>query len=165
MSVSASHTNHEEIYQLVSFVIDNEEFGVDVLKVQEINRVLELTRVPNCPDFVEGIINLRGRIVPVVDLRRRFNLPSIEKDNHTRIIVVELTDRTVGFLVDRVHEVIRIERAIIESPPDLVTNVQTRYITGVAKLDDRLLILLDLDSVLTTAEQKLLDLEENEVLC
>ncbi len=165
MSDSATHTNQEEIYQLVSFVIDNEEYGIDILKVQEINRVLEMTQVPSSPDFVECIINLRDRIVPVVDLRRRFNLPSIEKDNQTRIIVVDINDKTVGFLVDRVHEVIRIERASIEPTPDLVTNVQTRYITGVAKLDDRLLILLDLDSVLSTTEQQLLDFEKTEALC
>ena len=98
--------------------------------------------------------------MPVVDLRLRFNLPQIEKDNNTRIIVVELEEKTVGFLVDRVKEVIRIETAIIDPPPELVTNVQTRYITGVAKLEDRLLILLDLDRVLTTVEQELLTLEE-----
>jgi len=160
MSNQAKQASREELYQLVNFDIANEEFGVDILKVQEIIRVLEVTRVPNCPAFVEGVINLRGKIVPVVDLRLRFNLPQIEKDNNTRIIVVELEEKTVGFLVDRVKEVIRIETAIIEPPPELVTNVQTRYITGVAKLEDRLLILLDLDRVLTTVEQELLTLEE-----
>ena len=161
MSNQAKQASREELYQLVNFDIANEEFGVDILKVQEIIRVPEVTRVPNCPAFVEGVINLRGKIVPVVDLRLRFNLPKIEKDNNTRIIVVELEEKTVGFLVDRVKEVIRIETAIIDPPPELVTNVQTRYITGVAKLEDRLLILLDLDRVLTTAQQEvLLTLEE-----
>ncbi len=160
MANQAKQTSRDELYQLVNFDIANEEFGVDILKVQEIIRVLEVTRVPNCPEFVEGVINLRGKIVPVVDLRLRFNLPQIEKDNNTRIIVVELEQKTVGFLVDQVKEVIRIDTAIIEPPPELVTNVQTRYITGVAKLEDRLLILLDLDRVLTTAQQELLTLEE-----
>ncbi len=164
MSNQTKQASRDELYQLVNFDIANEEFGVDILKVQEIIRVLDVTRVPNCPAFVEGVINLRGKIVPVVDLRLRFSLPQIEKDNNTRIIVVELAEKTVGFLVDRVKEVIRIETSIIEPPPELVTNVQTRYITGVAKLEDRLLILLDLDRVLTTVEQELLTLEESEAV-
>ncbi len=142
------------IYQLVSFVIENEEFGVDILKVQEIIRTVEITRVPKSPDFVEGVINLRGKIVPVIDLRKRFGIEKKEQDNETRIIVVELPDKVVGFLVDRVKEVIRVEKSVIEPPPELTTNVSANYITGVAKLEDRLLILLDLDKVLSSEEQE-----------
>lgn len=151
-------TTQTDVYQLVSFEIAGEEFGVDILKVQEIIRVLDVTRMPNAPAFIEGVINLRGQIVPVIDLRQRFDLPSKEKDGNTRIVVVELSGKTVGFLVDRVQEVIRVETAIIEPPPDLVTNVQTRYITGVAKLEDRLLLLLDLDQILKADEQEALAL-------
>jgi purine-binding chemotaxis protein CheW len=145
---------NEMIYQLVSFVVENEEFGVDILKVQEIIRTVEITRVPKSPDFVEGVINLRGKIVPVIDLRRRFGIDKKAHDNETRIIVVELPDKVVGFLVDKVKEVIRVEKSIIEAPPELTTNVDTNYITGVAKLQDRLLILLDLDRVLSNEEQE-----------
>ncbi|MFQ5571786.1 MAG: chemotaxis protein CheW [Rhodothermales bacterium] len=148
-----------EVYQLVSFEIAEEEFGIDILKVQEIIRFMEMTRMPNTPDFLEGVINLRGQIVPVVDLRKRFNLPGKEKDKDSRIVVVELSNKTVGFLVDSVQEVIRVETSVIDPPPELVTTIHTHYITGVAKLEDRLLILLDLDAVLSKNEQKELQVE------
>lgn len=144
----------EDLLQLVSFVIDSEEFGIDILKVQEIIRPVEITRVPNAPAFVEGVINLRGRIVPVVDLRKRFGLAEREQDQHTRIIVVELVDRVVGFMMDAVREVIRVDRSVIEPAPELAIGIDTDYIKGVAKLEDRLLILLDLEEVLTADERK-----------
>ena len=143
----------EDLLQLVSFVIENEEFGIDILKVQEIIRPVEITRVPNSPAFVEGVINLRGRIVPVVDLRKRFGLPERDQDQHTRIIVVELVDRVVGFMMDAVKEVIRVDRRVIEPAPELAIGIDTDYIKGVAKLEDRLLILLELEEVLTEYEK------------
>jgi len=159
----AAQTN-ETIYQLVSFVVESEEFGVDILKVQEIIRTVDITRVPKSPAFVEGVINLRGKIVPVIDLRKRFGIEKKAHDNDTRIIVVELPDKVVGFLVDRVKEVIRVEKSVIEAPPELTTNVNSNYITGVAKLQDRLLILLDLDKVLSNDEQEhLVDLATEKV--
>lgn len=143
----------DEILQLVSFKIENEEFGVDILKVQEINRMLQITRVPNTPDFIEGVINLRGRVIPVIDLRVKFNMPRKEHDKQTRIIVVELEDKTVGFLVDEVNEVLRIPKSITEAPPELVSNVNSEFITAVGKLEDRLIILLDLEKALTLKEK------------
>lgn len=142
-----------DLLQLVSFVIENEEFGIDILKVQEIIRPVEITRVPNAPTFIEGVINLRGRIVPVVDLRKRFGLPQRDRDQNTRIVVVELNDRVVGFMMDAVREVIRVDRSVIEPPPDLAIGIDTHYIKGVAKLEDRLLILLELEEVLTAEEK------------
>lgn len=152
--MNMSTQTNETIYQLVSFVVEKEEFGVDILKVQEIIRTVEITRVPKSPEFVEGVINLRGKIVPVIDLRRRFGIEKKVHDNETRIIVVELPDKVVGFLVDKVKEVIRVEKSVIEPPPELTTNINANYITGVAKLQDRLLILLDLDKVLSSEEQE-----------
>ncbi len=152
--MTANNQSNETIYQLVSFVVEDEEFGVDILKVQEIIRTVDITRVPKSPEFVEGVINLRGKIVPVIDLRIRFGIAKHERDNETRIIVVELSDRVVGFLVDKVKEVIRVEKNIIEPPPELTTSISSNYITGVAKLQDRLLILLDLDKVLSGEEQE-----------
>ncbi|MCL4539150.1 MAG: chemotaxis protein CheW [Bacteroidetes bacterium] len=152
--MTANNQSNETIYQLVSFVVEDEEFGVDILKVQEIIRTVDITRVPKSPEFVEGVINLRGKIVPVIDLRIRFGIAKRERDNETRIIVVELSDRVVGFLVDKVKEVIRVEKNIIEPPPELTTSISSNYITGVAKLQDRLLILLDLDKVLSGEEQE-----------
>lgn len=145
-----------DLLQLVSFLIETEEFGVDIIRVQEIIRLIDITRVPNTPEFIEGVINLRGRIVPVVDLRARFGMPKKERTNNTRIIVVELQDKVVGFMVDSVKEVIRVEKNIIEPPPDLAVGIDTPYIKGVAKLEDRLLILLDLEEVLTDQETELL---------
>ncbi len=142
-----------QLLQLVSFLIEEEEFGVDILNVQEIIRPVDITRVPNAPAFVEGVINLRGRIVPVVDLRKRFNLPQRERDKNSRIIVVELGDKIVGFMVDAVREVLRVDPAVIEPPPELAIGIDAHYITGVAKLEDRLLILLDLERILSEEEK------------
>ena len=133
------------IIQLVVFRLGEEEFGVDILRVQEIIRMLKITDVPNSPDYIEGVVNIRGKIIPIVDLKKRLNLVSKERDNDTRIIVVELDDKTVGFIVDQVSEVLRIESDIIETPPKMVGGIDSEYITSVAKLDDKLLILLDLN--------------------
>lgn len=138
----------EELLQLVSFNIGEEEFGVDILKVQEINRMPEVTQVPNAPEYVDGVINLRGKVIPVIDLRRRFGIERREHDKNTRIVVVDLNGTVVGFVVDAVKEVLRIPRSVMEPPPSLTTDVNADYITGVGKLDDRLLILLDLERVL-----------------
>lgn len=146
-----------KIIQLVSFKLGKEEFGVDILKVQEINRMLEITELPNAPEFVEGIVNLRGRIIPVVDLKKRLHLPSKIHDNSTRIIVIELHGKTVGFIVDEVSEVLRIESNITEPPPEMVAGIEHDYITAVAKLKGRLLILLDLNKILTIEDREVLE--------
>ena len=140
----------EELLQLVSFSIGDEEFGVDILRVQEINRMLDVTRVPNAPEYVDGVINLRGKVIPIVDLRQRFGMERREHDKNTRIIVVELSGQVLGFVVDAVREVLRIPRSVTEPPPALAGGVREEYITAVGKLDDRLLILLDLEKVLST---------------
>jgi len=145
-----------DLLQLVSFVIEGEEFGIDILKVQEIIRPVPITRVPNAPAFVEGVINLRGRIVPVIDARKRFGLSARAMDEDSRIVVVELSGRTVGFVMDAVREVIRVERSVIEPPPELAIGIDADYLSGVAKLDDRLLILLDVERVLADDEREAL---------
>ncbi len=142
----------EELLQLVSFKIGDAEFGVDILRVQEINKMMELTTVPNTPPFVEGVVNLRGRIIPVLNLRSRLGLPIREYDSETRIIVVELEDKTIGFIVDEVKEVLRIPKSITEQPPEIVSGVDSEYITAIGKLEDRLLILLDLTKILSNEE-------------
>lgn len=143
-----------ELLQLVSFNIGEEEFGVDILKVQEINRMLNVTQVPNSPSYVDGVINLRGKVIPVIDLRSRFGMPRIAHTKNTRIVVVELVGKTVGFVVDAVSEVLRIPKSITEPPPQTVMqNMKTDYITSVAKLEDRLLILLDLEKILSDGEK------------
>ena len=146
-----------DILQLVTFNVGSEEFGVDILDVREINRMMEITRVPHAPDFVEGVINLRGQVIPVVDLRTRFRLGVVEHDKNTRIVVVELREKVVGFLVDSVSEVLRIPRDLVEPPPPIVGSVDSEYIQGVVKLEDRLLILLDLQKLLKSDEAQELE--------
>jgi purine-binding chemotaxis protein CheW len=141
---SASGRAGGDQLQLVTFEVAGEEFAVDILAVQEINRMMELTRVPQSPPEVEGVINLRGKIIPVLDLRKRFNLPVGDKNEQNRIIVVEIRKRVLGFIVDRVHEVLRISSSIVEPAPAMVCSIDSDFIAGVGKLDDRLLILLDL---------------------
>jgi purine-binding chemotaxis protein CheW len=141
----------DELLQLVSFKIGGEEFGVDILKVQEINRMLEVTKVPNAPEHIDGVINLRGKVIPVVALRRRFGMERKENDKNTRIIVLELLGKVVGFVVDAVSEVLRIPQSVTEPPP-AISGVHSEYITAVGKLDNRLLILLDLEKVLRLDE-------------
>jgi len=143
-----------ELLQLVSFNIGEEEFGIDILKVQEIIRIMDITKVPNTPEFVEGVINLRGRVIPIIDLRIKLGMVRIEHDKSTRIIVVEISNKTVGFIVDAVSEVLRIPKNITEAPPEIVAGVNSDYITAVGKLEDRLLILLDLEKILSILEKE-----------
>src|SRR5512141_2159412 len=105
------------LLQLVTFNISQEEYGVDILKVQEIIRTMEITKVPRAPDFVEGVINLRGKVIPIIDLRKRFDMDSRDHDSQTRIIVIELNNMIVGFVVDSVSEVLRIPASTVEAPP------------------------------------------------
>ena len=139
------------LLQIVSFRVGGEEFGLEILKVQEIIRVQDLTRVPNLPDFVEGVINLRGKVIPVIGLRRWFGLEQREHDKYTRIIVVEARGAVLGFIVDSVSEVLRIAANTVEPPPR-IGKVERDYIAGVGRLDDRLLLLLNLDRLMTSSE-------------
>lgn len=139
--------SHGDLIQLVSFHIGGEEFGLDILRVQEIIRVQQLTRVPNSPDFVDGVINLRGKVIPVIALRKRFGLENLAHDKQTRIVVVEVRGTVLGFIVDSASEVLRIPANTVEPPPRL-GKVEREYISGVGKLDNRLLILLDVDRLM-----------------
>jgi purine-binding chemotaxis protein CheW len=150
MSSTALKRHDDELLQLVTFSISDEEFGVDILKVQEIIRTMEISKVPRAPDFVEGVINLRGKVIPIIDLRRRFGLAHKQHDKNTRIIVIEMTDVIVGFVVDAVSEVLRIPASTVEPPPPVVAGMDSEYISGVGKLENSLLILLDLDKLLSS---------------
>ena len=148
------------ILQLVTFKLGSEEFGVDILKVQEIIKMMNVTKIPNAPVFIEGVINLRGKIIPIVDLRKRLGFKDQEFDKSTRIIVVELDGLVLGFIVDSVSEVLRIPEDTIEPPPSMVAGIESEYIEGVGKLDDRLLILLELKKIFSSPEKK--DIENIE---
>ncbi len=147
----------DELLQLVTFSIGEEEFGVNILKVQEIIRTMDITKVPRAPDFVEGVINLRGKVIPIIDLRSRFGLSSKPEDKDTRIIVIEINNIIVGFVVDAVSEVLRIPAGTVEPPPPVVAGVDSDYISGVGKLKERLLIMLDLDRLLSTEDMDMLN--------
>ena len=153
--LEAGSKTEQELLQLVSFQLGEEEFGVDILKVQEINRMLEITKVPNSPVFVDGVINLRGKVIPILNLRQRFGLEKKEIDKKTRIVVVDIDGKVVGVVVDAVSEVLRLPVDTVEPPPSMVAGVESEYIKGVGKLEDRLLILLDLNKLLTTEEREM----------
>ncbi len=141
--------------QLVVFKIGEEEFGVEINQVREIVKLVAITRMPKAPAFIEGVVNLRGQIITVIDLSRRLDLPSIGRSESTRIMVVEIGDSTVGMIVDSVSEVLRLAENDIEDTPSLIdTEVHEKYLRGVGKSEDRLLILLDLNEVLSTEEIK-----------
>ena len=117
---------------------------------------MEITKVPRAPEFVEGVINLRGKVIPIIDLRRRFGLAPKGHDKNTRIIVIEINNIIVGFVVDAVSEVLRIPASTVEPPPPVVAGVDSDYISGVGKLQDRLLIMLDLDKLLSSDDLEML---------
>lgn len=159
--MNQSESQSKDLRQFVSFVVGGEEFGVNILAVREIIRPVDITRVPHAPEFVEGVINLRGRILPVIDLRTRFGFPEREHDEDTRIVVIEMESQVVGFMADSVCEVLRVDATTIEPAPELAVGIDGEYLCGVAKLDDHLLILLDLEGVLSTEEvEALQELDE-----
>lgn len=143
--------SNADILQLVSFEIGVEEYAIPILAVQEINRMMPITTVPHSPSAVEGVINLRGRIIPVIDMRKRFGLDKATDHSDARIIVVEVgaDSRVIGFTVDRVHEVLRLDSSIVDPTPSAGSTINADFIRGVGKLDDRLLILLDLERLFT----------------
>ena len=133
-----------EILQLVSFQLGLEEFAIDILGVQEIIRFVEITPVPNAPYYVEGVVNLRGKVIPIINLRSRFGLSTAEPTKDTRIIVVEVEHSILGFIVDSVEEVLRLPANVIEPPPTTGRGGSDDFHKGVGRVEGRLLILLDL---------------------
>jgi purine-binding chemotaxis protein CheW len=146
----------DEIIQLVTFSVGGEEFGVDILKVKEIIRTMNITRVPKAPGFIEGVINLRGKVVPIIDMRKRFGLPVTAHTKRTRLVVMEINTIILGFVVDSVSEVLRLPAGRLEPPPPVVAGLDADYVESIGKLGDRLLILLDLDRLLQSEEATLL---------
>lgn len=144
-------TNDE--IQLVVFKLGQEEYGVTILQVQEIKRMTDITRVPQTPDYIKGVINLRGSVLPVIDLKKRLNLPLDEYTDDTRIIIVKVEEITVGIIVDAVSEVMAISEQNIEPPQAVVGGVASSYISGVGKLENRLLILLNLEAIIGISKE------------
>jgi len=139
----------EATEHLATFILSGEEYGIDVRLVQEIIRVSEITQVPRAPAFIKGVINLRGRIIPVIDLKRKLGLGEVsEAARQSRIVVVKVRDRLVGLLVDGASQVLKVPVASVEAAPEEVVEIDANYIRGVAKLENRLIILMDLAKVL-----------------
>ncbi len=138
--------------QLVVFELAGEHYGVDIATVEGIIKMQAITAMPHVPEFVEGVTNLRGDVLPVIDLRKRFRMQTAEVTQETRIVVVEMGDHKVGVVVDAVSEVLRVSEESIEPPSPVVTTVDTSFINGIAKVDERLIILLDLARVLSSME-------------
>lgn len=147
MSEEVLEEQREKLKSIV-FQINEEEYALPVAYVGSIERMMHITRVPRAPHFVKGVLNLRGVVTPIVDLRERFGFSRQENTDSTRIIILKVNDMEVGLIVDAAYDVIDIPKGAIEPPPEVIGSVQVDYIYGVAKLEDRLLILLDMEKVL-----------------
>lgn len=149
---SARSSGVEEELRWVTFRLENEKYGINVMQVQEVLRVSEIAPVPGAPDYVLGIINLRGNVVTVIDTRKRFGLTPKEMDDSTRIVIIESDEQVVGILVDSVAEVVDLRVSEMEAAPNVGTEESAKFIQGVASHDDELLILVDLNRLLTDEE-------------
>jgi purine-binding chemotaxis protein CheW len=145
-----------DLKQFISFSIGEEEYGLELLRVKEVIRIREITWLPKAPSFVKGIINLRGDVIPIIDLRDKFGLEAKEATAMTRVIVVEVEGRMIGMVVDSASQVVRIPADQIDPPPPMLGGFSQEFITGVGKLDDKLIILLNTDAILTMEEMSAL---------
>ena len=159
-TATVDNTEHREVrttysrddQQYLIFNLAGEYYGVDILKVQEIKGYTTVTRIPNTPDFLKGVINLRGTIVPIVDLRMKFGMGVTEPTSFTVVVVVNVRNRVMGFLVDAVSDVLDMNAKDIQAPPDMGSSVDITFIAGIGNAQDRLVTLLDIDRVLTEEE-------------
>lgn len=153
--VKQDTAGHQEEIQLAIFRVGGEEYAIDIMRIMEIIRPQKVTRIPNAPKIVEGVINLRGKVVPILDLRKKFGADPGKADaKKVRAIILRLSGRMTGALVDEVSEVIYMKASQIESTPDTVMGMDTHYLKGVGKVGDRLIVVLDIDRLLTTEEIK-----------
>jgi purine-binding chemotaxis protein CheW len=149
---------HQDM-QIVIFSLDKEDYGLPIEKVQEINRMVTITKLPNTPTFMEGIIDLRGKVIPVMDLRKRFGLSPLEHKAESRIMVTDIAGKTVGLIVDAVNEVARLSGENIEPPPPSFV-WDAKFVSGVGKREKSLVILLDIDRIISQQEQETLKMDQ-----
>ena len=149
--------------EFLVFTLGDEEYGIDILKVQEIRGYDQVTRIANTPDFIKGVTNLRGVIVPIVDLRVKFSQGDVEYDDNTVVIVLNLGQRVVGIVVDGVSDVLSLTAEQIRPAPEFAVTLSTEYLTGLGALGDRMLILVNIEKLLNSDEMALLDIAANHV--
>lgn len=147
--------------QVVSFNLANEEYAIEITKIKEIILVEGITSVPQMPDYIEGIINLRGNVIPVLDLRKRFGMKNTALNDDTRIVVSRMSEKIIGLIVDSVSQVMKIPNNDIQPPPDTIAGLAGEYLTGVGKVDERMIMLLDIDKVLSEDEKRDLERSSN----
>ncbi|EKV57150.1 chemotaxis protein CheW [Brachyspira hampsonii] len=143
----------EDSTNLVTFRLGSGEYAIDIMQAKEIIKMEKITLIPNAPDFVEGVINLRGNIIPIIDLKKRFNLEETEGDKNTGIIIVKIEDVDMGIIIDSISKVVSISNSDIQPPPPMLSGIGQKYIKGVGKLEDKLLVVLDLEKLFTTDEE------------
>ena len=143
--------------EYLSFVLGNEEYGIEILKVQEIRGYDAVTPIANTPAFIKGVINLRGSIVPIIDLRLRFNLGKAEYNEFTVVIILNLSGRIVGIVVDGVSDVMALTASQVRPVPELVATIDTKYLVGLGTVDDRMLILVDIERLMSSQEMALIE--------
>lgn len=148
-----SSVGEADLIQLVTFRLGREEYGVEIMKVQEIIRWQEITRMPQMPNFIEGVINLRGKVIPILDLRKRFELGETSTGSATRIVVVSLDDHTLGVIADSVSKVLKFSSKLIEAPPPVIAGIGKEYLRGICKVNGRLIVLLDINRIITATEK------------
>ncbi|WP_026476181.1 chemotaxis protein CheW [Alkaliphilus transvaalensis] len=144
--------------QYVIFKLDKEEYGVDIMHVKEISEFKESMKVPNSPTFIDGIVNYRGVVTPIINLRKKFNMELQAVNANTRIIIIYLNDKQVGFLVDDASQVLTIDQKDVDPAPEIITGIDQKFISGIAKVNERMVILLDLEKVLSDEEKKKIEM-------
>jgi purine-binding chemotaxis protein CheW len=149
-----STTIHSQMLQLVTFKLAGQKYAVDILKVQEINNMKEITTIPNAPPFLEGAINLSGKVIPVINLGTKFGLDATTINELAKIVIMDIRGVIMGVIVDAVSDVLRIPKEVVEPPPPVSSSISTEFIAGIAKLDEGLVILLDMDKLLNTKEHE-----------
>ena len=158
---TTSSSNHGDVAdagsEYLAFTLGSEEYGIDILKVQEIRGYEAVTRIANVPEFIKGVVNLRGTIVPIVDLRIKFNLGQPTYDEMTVVIILNLAGRVIGAVVDTVSDVINLGAGQIKPPPDLGLAFETHYLVGLGTYEDRMVILVDIEKLMSSAEMALID--------
>ena len=154
---SATEPSTDPVQEILTFTLGAEEYAIDILRVQEIRGYDQVTAIANSPAFIKGVINLRGAIVPIVDLRIKFNLPDITYDQFTVVIILNVLNRVVGVVVDSVSDVLALTPGEIKPPPEFGGNFDTEYLLGLATVSERMLILVDIEKLMTSSEMALVD--------